>query len=372
MTSQNRQNNKPFAPPRAAVYTLLLAAILTVFIPGCRDEKTSQAKSPEFEIDKTFERGPLTVHVKLEKDRFSIADTVWLQLQANIKQGYELQMPALADVLAEFELAILDYKAPPDKLGDENSLIITREYRLEPVFSGSFSLPQLKFTFREKSTSAEDPQTGEDKDYELLTEQIPLEVTSLVDKDRDDLTLADIRGVAALESKLSKWWIWSAIAAAVLAAAVVLLIVLLHHKKEKLIRILKPAHEIAYEALARLVKQDLIAKGQIKQFYEQISDILRHYIEHRFDLKAPERTTEEFLQEAGATNALSEDHKKMLQQFLELCDLVKFARYGPSKEEIQKTFDLTKQFIEMTRLNEIQIDVTDRPPEPSAEMLRSD
>ena len=95
---------------------------------------------------------------------------------------------------------------------------------------------------------------------------------------------------------------------------------------KELVRIFKPAHELAYERLRILVKEDLFGAGRIKEFYERISDILRYYIEHHFSLRAPERTTEEFLYELANTNVLPESDKENLAQFLQHCDLVKFAR----------------------------------------------
>ena len=56
-----------------------------------------------------------------------------------------------------------------------------------------------------------------------------------------------------------------------------------------------PAHEQAYRELERLLARELIEKGQVKEFYAGVSGVLRRYIENRFGLKAPERTTEEFL-----------------------------------------------------------------------------
>ena len=99
--------------------------------------------------------------------------------------------------------------------------------------------------------------------------------------------------------------------------------------------------------------------GRIKEFYEQISDILRHYIEHRFNLRAPERTTEEFLAELTSADVLSKQDQERLGEFLQHCDLVKFAKYNPTTEQIQKTFDLVKDFIETTKSDEKRIDVTE-------------
>jgi len=105
---------------------------------------------------------------------------------------------------------------------------------------------------------------------------------------------------------------------------------------------------------------NLVEQGQIKEFYEQISGILRHYIEDRFDLHAPERTTEEFLAELRFAEALGSFDKDVLGEFLMHCDLVKFAKHDPTTEQIQRTFDLVKDFIERTRSDERMIDVTEQ------------
>ena len=173
-----------------------------------------------------------------------------------------------------------------------------------------------------------------------------------------ELKIADIEGVVEMPAKASYWWIWALCIVAIAAGAVTWFI-MRRKKAREIIRIFKPAHEIAYNRLRALVEQKLVEAGKIKEFYEQISDILRHYIEHRFNLHAPERTTEEFLAELPATNVLSEADQERLAEFLTHCDLVKFAKYSPSAEQIQKTFDLVKNFIETTKSEEKKIDVTE-------------
>jgi len=108
-------------------------------------------------------------------------------------------------------------------------------------------------------------------------------------------------------------------------------------------------HEVAYELLERLLKEDLISKGLVKEYYYRITNILRHYIEDRFGLLAPERTTDEFLIEMAHTNKLDDTHKELVREFLERCDMVKYAKYGPSVLEIKETYDAAKHFIEETK-----------------------
>ena len=76
-------------------------------------------------------------------------------------------------------------------------------------------------------------------------------------------------------------------------------------------------------------------------------------------MRAPERTTEEFLFEIKNTSVLGDAQKNMLAEFLNHCDLVKFAKHEPAPDQIQRAFDLTKDFIEKTRSDEHQIDVTE-------------
>ena len=340
----------------AAVY-IILTILAGLWAAGCGGEKADDSPEAEYEIDQKYERGPLTVYVKVDKSEISISDTIRLHLEALIDQGYEVDMPPLAEALGKYELGILDYKSQPDKLGDKDRLLIQRDYRLEPIVSGSFTIPALKFIFREKGMSADSSEGP--RQYELLTEEIPIEVTSLLDEERGDLTIADIKEAASMPRGKSYWWVWLGGGGVVLGGIVTALILIMGRRKVKQIRILTTAHQLAYERLEKLIGEDLTGQGRIKEFYERISNILRWYIEHRFNLKAPERTTEEFLAELPTTKVLSGTDQERLAELLTHCDLVKFAKYSPTTEQIQKTFDLVKDFIETTKSQEKKIDVTE-------------
>ncbi len=73
---------------------------------------------------------------------------------------------------------------------------------------------------------------------------------------------------------------------------------------------------------------------QPREFCIAVSDVVRWYLEERFELHAPERTTEEFLVELQQSDRLLPDQKQTLGEFLQKIDLVKFARYEPSRPEL--------------------------------------
>jgi hypothetical protein len=105
-----------------------------------------------------------------------------------------------------------------------------------------------------------------------------------------------------------------------------------------------PAHVRAKQKLA----EALALIHQPKEFCIMVSDTIRWYLEERFDFHAPERTTEEFLHELQATNLLTPDQKDSLVEFLNRCDLVKFARYEPGEAELRDLHGSAVRLVEET------------------------
>src|ERR1017187_5119286 len=105
-----------------------------------------------------------------------------------------------------------------------------------------------------------------------------------------------------------------------------------------------PAHVRAKEMLGKALA--LIAHP--KPFCTLVSDTIRTYLEERFDFHAPERTTEEFLHELRGTDLLSSEQKEKLGEFLERCDLVKFAKYEPVEPELRDLHSSALRLVEET------------------------
>lgn len=329
-----------------AALLICLGLLLTVL--GCGKGPKGAADNGKFEIDKVYERGPATIHVRLDKTKMTIADTVRLQFEATLQPGYEIQMPKI-DKLENFGL--VDWDNLGRKLDEKNNVVTTYQYRLEPFLSGKYEIPAFTFRFHE----ANDPNAA----HEIASEPIPVEVTSLLGDQRANLVIEDIDGVVEMPKPASRWWLWSLVVLGI-AAVPAGWFLLRSRRTRELVRIFRPAHELAYARLRTLVAENLVEQGRIKEFYERISGILRHYIEDRFDLHAPERTTEEFLAELRFTETLASSDKQVLEEFLTHCDLVKFAKHDPTTEQIQRTFDLVKDFIERTKSEERTVDVTDK------------
>jgi hypothetical protein len=90
----------------------------------------------------------------------------------------------------------------------------------------------------------------------------------------------------------------------------------------------RPAHEIALEELNRLEAEKLWQQGNFKMYHTRLSDIIRAYIEHRWQIPALEQTTDEILS-GFSKGMLEEELYRKLKHLLETADLVKFAKLQP-------------------------------------------
>jgi hypothetical protein len=140
-------------------------------------------------------------------------------------------------------------------------------------------------------------------------------------------------------------WLW--ILLALLAVAIIGYVVWKKYFRKEppaVPQIIIPPHDKARKSL-----QD--AYGLIDQpqpFCFAVSGAVRVYLEERFNFHAPDRTTEEFLRELGNSNILLPDQKQSLGEFLSICDMVKFARYEPGREELKALFDSANRLIDET------------------------
>lgn len=329
------------------IYILLFFSAALILC-GCEQKKNAPAPKA-YEIVRPYDKGPLSVSQKIDKSKINLSDLLNMQLVATSPEGYEVDVNDMTAALEDF--SILKWKKESDYLDPNNNIVRTYNYELEPSADGRLQLAAITFKFT---------ALGDDKKtYEITTEMIDIEVVTTIAADPNNpVEIADIEDVVEMKTNTL---LWVSAGLAVLVVFIVLMAVIYSRKKQQvaIARIYKPAHEIALEKLVQLENENLLVKGLLKIFYGKISGILRHYIEDRFELNAPERTTEEFLAELKYSAVLSEEDKNLLAQFLQQCDLVKFAKHQPGQQQVESTFTIVRDFVEKTKSQEKQIDVTD-------------
>jgi hypothetical protein len=130
----------------------------------------------------------------------------------------------------------------------------------------------------------------------------------------------------------------------------------------------RPPHEVALEQLERLRDSDLLEKGEIKQYYIEVSEIIRQYIEGRYFIIAMEMTTTDVLEGLSGADILEEDFQAF-EDFLHRCDLVKFAKVIPSEKENQNILDTACDIVNRTK---VVIEMPENETEGTDQQIREE
>ena len=156
-------------------------------------------------------------------------------------------------------------------------------------------------------------------------------------------------------------WLWLWITLGILAVAAVAFVMWRRmRRKQELILVapVVPPHIRAKQKLAEALR--LISDPN--QFCTEVSNTLRLYLEERFELRAPERTTEEFLVELQNSKHLMLDQKLSLGEFLKSCDLVKFARHEPTETSLRQLHDAALRLVDETQFDPVGSSTPSAPP----------
>jgi hypothetical protein len=282
------------------------------------------------EILKAYRHGAeLAFELKVTRQRISTAEETTLSIEARAFSGWSAELPAIGSVLGGFEVEEL---ASESRILDpDRYLVVSRTYALTPFLPGEYVIPPLSVQFSKDDGGAP---------LALASETIPITVTSVLPPQLGEQDIEDISGPVRLPSSRP---IWIGGGLAVLAAAGGALLALRLRQARRAPKGAKP-WDAALQALQRLLESGLAEQGRHQEFYAAITGIARGYVEQRFQIRAPEQTTEEFLQNARGHEALA-GFAPLLQEFLSLSDLVKFARYHPASGEVTRTVSACRSFI---------------------------
>ena len=310
-------------------------ALCFVLLSGCGGKKDAAAKDPG--IERKTDRGPHSVVVRVDRQKPTVAEPVNLELAVSAAEDWKVVWPVVKGKLGEFQV-VDQGESRPELLPDGRTRQV-RNYVLEPFLSGAYSIPPLEFKFEKEGQESQ----------RLETEELKLEVLSLLKEGTKDIH--DIAAPVALREKWGLAWLWWLLGLAALAGAGGWW--WWHRRRLELKAAAippRPAHEIAFEELDALQALNLPGQGEIKRYYQELSVILRRYVENRFGVHAPGQTTEEFLVYQSRSGILESRHQVLLKEFLLHCDLVKFAELEAGPDQAQKAMEVCRNFVSETRL----------------------
>jgi len=273
-----------------------------------------------------------SVSARAEERSVLIGDRIRYEIDVMAPEGMDFRLPDFKDgKLGEFEIKDKRRKAGRGSFGRNRTSYL---FDINIFTTGDKSIPAVEVKYK-------DMGSGEWKS--VKTREIPVKVGSLLPKGKAADDIRDIK--APIAYREINWFLVSGIFTALLIAAAFLWAYI----RRRMRKPIKLPHETALEELEAM-KGELSRTDDVKRYYVGVSDAVRNYIERTFELKAPEMTTEEFLNSLRDSRELSIDHKRLLREFLASCDLVKFAKYSPKPEEIESVFITAGNFIRETKV----------------------
>lgn len=337
-------------------------ALCIIALAGCDREtnnsQTTTAKktSPSKPASIETERGPVRVAITADPIQVSVGEKVQLTIDVVAEEGVSVQMPVIEQALGEF--SVRQRNTPPD-VPEQGKRHWKHTYILDTFATGEIEIPSLEVNYTDRTQKTID-ERGEAIEAVIALDPIAVTVTSVLAENTTESDFRDIREAIDVPTPSDfdrrPFVRAAAIALLVLVGTAGLLFLwrvtnrMQRPATERIAHI--PPHVQAMLALDELEEKQWIEQSKFHEYYFELSAIVRRYIEGRFGLMAPERTTDEFLREAQRDTRLTESQRDLLITFLRTADMVKFARFEPSADDARDALSAARNFVIETQPGE--------------------
>ena len=288
----------------------------------------------------------LIVSATLDSTTLFIGDQTDLHLRAIGEVGEQVTMPVLDKELIP-GVEIVD-RTIVDTISLKDGRVQYDQYLTLTSFEDSlFYIAPLPFV------------SGDDT---VWSDGLTLNVVQPFEMDTTDMAITDIKGVY----KAPIWWwgIFRWVLLAVLLAGVGVagyyLITYLQRRKlkeagnEVVTEPLRPAEEVALEKLDAIKEKKIWQQGQVKEYYTQLTDVVREYIARRFEVSSVEQTSDETLRDIRPLLSERKDLYEQLRKMLTLADLVKFAKWSTTPDENELSLRNAYTFVQETTIKSLE------------------
>ena len=290
----------------------------------------------------------LSARAQVDSTRYLLGDRIVVRVDLRHMPGLTIQ-PLVSDTIGGF--AVLG-QSGVQRRTDSTSRV---EFVLAKYDSGDAVIPALPFLYF---------LPGDTASHVALSNQLRVTINTVPPDTSEDLK--DVKPVLSLPLALEDLLLYGGI---FLVAAAVGYLGYRYWKRRKRAEGSegyeppeRPAHAIAMEALGRLKAKKLWQQGQVKQYYSELTEILRRYFENRYRLPALEETTDEImigLHRLRPGQELLESTEAVLRR----ADLVKFAKHVPGVTEHEESLAAVTTFVDRTKIVDMTPAETPAPKE---------
>lgn len=276
-----------------------------------------------------------TLAIRLDRDRITTAEWLTLEVEVHAAEGRAVRLPARAELEAGSLHVERMHTAPPE-LVEEGMVRWVRRFELQPFLAGDYTVPALQVAVAASETG-------------LASEPIPVDVVSVIDPGESAPRPREVHEPVAVAPRTAQVALLAGVGLAVAGIGVASVIWWRRRAARTRAReALVPPHEAALRALRKLAAGDLPERDPLG-FHHAVADVLRRYLEQRFAVHAPERTTEELMLIVADADWLDNLQRRALHAFLARCDQVKFAGARPPAAAARGLIDTATDLVTALR-----------------------
>ncbi|HXH19682.1 MAG TPA: hypothetical protein VNJ07_11435 [Chitinophagales bacterium] len=293
----------------------------------------------------TMQASDIGIITKLDTSEILIGDQVKFSLEVIRDKQTQIVWPHLGSSIkidSVREIEILSFRT--DTVQQANQQKEIRTYTLTVFDSGYYVIPPIVLKY--KDNPGDSFSVAQSEPMLLTVKSMEVDTAAPIKPIKEPLTMPF--HISEILKELL-------IGAGVLALITGLILYFsLRKKKPVLIKRFvrkEPPHEIALNKLRALEEKKLWQQGEVKRYYSELSEIIREYIERRFDIPALESTTDEIMARinvTGITGKLQDEFRLMLQT----SDLVKFAKAYPVPDEHTRNLAVCYELVKATKTDE--------------------
>ena len=288
----------------------------------------------------------------LAREEVHVGDRVELLVSVIHEKGVTVNLPAGLS-LHEDVKALKRQTREPEIL-DNGKVKQVFTLKLAPFKVGELELAPIRviYTYPKDGASS----GGAPAMAEVATEPLLLRVKSLMANEPSPKMKPNDAPVVVLEENRTLKIVLIVIGAVLAGILLGLLLFFLIRKRRRRPKPApppRPAHEVAFEKLCRLADSSLRDEERYADFYFGVSEAFREYLGNRYGFDSLEMTTTE-LMDAMAKVGPGELSLEELREFSEDCDLVKFAKYNPTRQEADDVLKAAFDMVERSKKPEAQ------------------
>ena len=278
---------------------------------------------------------------RLEKDNIQIGDQVKLGLTVTVPAGCQVEWPMLLDTIAT-NVEIVRKSGLDTVSSDKEQFTLKQDLIVTSFDSGSYVIPPIRFKYRHKVDT-----------LTLFTETLSLRLSVQTIKTDQKADIKPIKPPLAAPITFRELLPWIGLGLLIAAIAALVYYYFKRKKQNKPLVVSRlkttiPPYEAAMEALEGLRQKKLWQSGRVKEYYSELTDIVREYIELQFPVRALEMTTSE-IHTALRQIDINSSSRDRLNQTLVLADLVKFAKEQPLPLENDQSLSQCIDFVRETK-----------------------